>query len=631
MPKSIRGGGIIKLFEIDPPEKDTDVYCSNFYQLKAFNGCAYDCQWCVDPMTRIMMADLSWKIMEDIKVGDKIIGLEKQKKTWKIVITDVQAKRTVTKERMLLMSERGSIITTPDHKFLCNSSRWTKAGNIPSGKMKLNYFVQPSLRAQENDDYMFGYLQGITDGDGTIGQYTYNDQTQYKYRLAMADGQAINRAYRYFKHFGIEMNLFEHTAGSGSILEAIRKDGKYNHEKIMGILTTKRASKEFHCGYVAGMFDSEGSHSGSTLRIPNTSERIRSKLTFSLQCLRIKYKLETFKCQSWWSIRIIGGTKKYAEVFNMINSAISRKLKIINNTTRLDLIDSLVTSKPLGPGPLYDIQTGTENFIAEGFIAHNCYLNGTMKFRPMGKAPYIKDMKRIVRDINEGLPKIRPAQLFNCGELADGQAFPSDLLHPIIPLFKKYYDKTGHKLLIVTKNDTKKVMSGANAQRCVVFSYSVNADYVARRWELRAPEVMDRIAAARQAADLGYEVRFRIDPMVPVIDWKVGYRKLVDTLMDRVPHATVITLGSLRGLNRTLQMCKELKLDTSWTDYLDMSKTSSWGKKAPLEERVQMYTFIIDRLLERGYKGKISLCKETPIAWRELGLRWQDTKCNCML
>jgi spore photoproduct lyase len=61
-----------------------------------------------------------------------------------------------------------------------------------------------------------------------------------------------------------------------------------------------------------------------------------------------------------------------------------------------------------------------------------------------------------------------------------------------------------------------------------------------------------------------YEVRARIDPIVPVEGWKDRYSELVG-MMDEVPFSRV-TLGMLRGLQRTIIFARKLGKDMSWTD-----------------------------------------------------------------
>lgn len=190
----------------------------------------------------------------------------------------------------------------------------------------------------------------------------------------------------------------------------------------------------------------------------------------------------------------------------------------------------------------------------------------------------------------------------------------------IIPLFEKQ-DK--HKVLFVTKSSNIKNLLEINLHRQVIISFSLNAIPVANVWEKRAPKVLDRIKAAERLKRAGYEVRIRIDPMVPIENWKRYYLELIDEVFSKFTPER-ITLGSLRGLQSTINGC----MDKSWVKYL--SESSNWGRKINTKTRYQMYSEIII-YLQKKYKYKnIGLCKETIQLWNMLNMNYKQIKCNCI-
>ncbi len=253
-----------------------------------------------------------------------------------------------------------------------------------------------------------------------------------------------------------------------------------------------------------------------------------------------------------------------------------------------------------------------------------CYLNGTLRFRPDGKAPYLKDPEKIEGHIRSYLEQTRGPSLLNSGELSDSLAFEGNggaLSKTIIPLFK---GQDRHKLLVLTKSANMKGIAASESQDNVIVSFSLNSFKVAKRWERKAPTPKQRIQAAKKLARLGYTVRVRIDPIVPVEGWEQDYRELVDHLFANIVPER-ITIGSLRGLQSTINRSP----DRSWVDYLD--ENSNWGKKISFAKRVSMYRSIIGHLEnEYGYSD-VGLCKETVEMWRELGMKYRGIKCNCML
>ena len=157
----------------------------------------------------------------------------------------------------------------------------------------------------------------------------------------------------------------------------------------------------------------------------------------------------------------------------------------------------------------------------------------------------------------------------------------------------------------------------------VIISFSLNALPVAELWEKKAPSVIRRIEVAKELANADYEVRIRIDPMVPIDNWGNFYKELIDIIFSEFKPER-ITLGSLRGLQSTINGTE----DTSWVHYL--KETSNWGKKIDFTTRLRMYSEIIS-YLERKYEYRnIALCKETVAMWKKLGMDYKKIRCNCV-
>ncbi len=252
-----------------------------------------------------------------------------------------------------------------------------------------------------------------------------------------------------------------------------------------------------------------------------------------------------------------------------------------------------------------------------------CYLKGTFRFHPTKTKPVIKDRVKVESHVKKFLKEATTPEILNTGEIADslmseGNTEPFSKF--IIPMFE---NQTKHKVLFVTKSDNIKHLLEINPHNQVIISFSLNANDVASRWEKGAPPVEKRIEAAKKLSEAGYEVRIRIDPMVPVENWGKHYTQLVERLFSSfIPSR--ITLGSLRGLQTTVNGSK----DRSWVEYLQ--EKSNWGKKIDFKTRNNMYLTVI-RLLREAYNfNEIGLCKETVAMWGRLGMDYKKIKCNCI-
>jgi len=252
-----------------------------------------------------------------------------------------------------------------------------------------------------------------------------------------------------------------------------------------------------------------------------------------------------------------------------------------------------------------------------------CYLKGTFRFLPTKTKPVFKDYKKIELHTRRFLEEVTTPEILNAGEIADslmGEGLSQPFSKFIIPIFE---EQNRHKILFLTKSDNIKHLLEINPHNQAIISFSLNADEVAKKWERGAPSVGRRIEAGRKLSQAGYEVRIRIDPIVPVPDWKIQYTNLIDQIFTSFTPER-ITLGSLRGLQSTTNG----SIDRSWLQYL--SENSNWGKKVDFKTRYEIYATVINLLKNRYSYSNVALCKETLAIWGRLGMDYKKIKCNCI-
>jgi len=251
-----------------------------------------------------------------------------------------------------------------------------------------------------------------------------------------------------------------------------------------------------------------------------------------------------------------------------------------------------------------------------------CYLKGTFRFRPNGKEPVIKDYGKIGLHTKAFLEEVKTPEILNTGEIADSlmnETSDGPFSEFIIPFFET---QKLHKVLFLTKSPNVKNLLEIEPHNQAIISFSFNAIPVAKKWE-KAPPILKRIEAAKKVYEAGYEVRVRIDPMVPIDGWKESYLQLVDLIFENL-NPERITLGSLRGLQSTINGCS----DKSWVKYL--TESSNWGKKIDFQTRFNMYSEVIEYLKSKYNCEKVALCKETIEMWNSLKMNYRQIRCNCV-
>jgi spore photoproduct lyase len=254
-----------------------------------------------------------------------------------------------------------------------------------------------------------------------------------------------------------------------------------------------------------------------------------------------------------------------------------------------------------------------------------CFLKGTLRMLPEKTAPKTKPREKVLRHVKSALAQTTKPEMFNTGELCDSLMDERNGGTPfsqwIVEEFEQQYT---HKVLLLTKSSYVKKLLQIKKHDNAVASFSLNAYPVSRKWE-KAPTPRARIKAGKKLVDNGWEVRVRIDPIVPIRNWKKAYAALIEDLFANYTPSRV-TLGTPRGLQSTLNNVT----DKTWVEYLDSSR-SGWGRKVPDEDREEIYRFMLDELEDHISLSLVGLCKETLEMFSILERDFQKQVCNCMM
>jgi DNA repair photolyase len=161
-------------------------------------------------------------------------------------------------------------------------------------------------------------------------------------------------------------------------------------------------SDEWGKGFLAGMFDAAGSGSTGVLRIANTDCELIDRTTSCLRRFGFDFVVEP------QGMRLRGGLKERLRFFHLTDPAIRRKCDIEGMALKSDAKLRVVSVEPLGGAmPLYDITTGTGDFIANGVVSHNCFARPTHTYLDLNAR---EDFEReIVVKVN--VPEVLRAEL----------------------------------------------------------------------------------------------------------------------------------------------------------------------------------------------------------------------------
>ena len=202
------------------------------------------------------------------------------------------------------------------------------------------------------------------------------------------------------------------------------------------------------------------------------------------------------------------------------------------------------------------------------------------------------------------------ASMLNSGELSDSLAIDTAWFARAYELFA---NQRNHTLLLLTKS-TAEALRRYEPTRSICVSFSINADAVSRAFEHGAPLGSERLAAASELASAGWRVRVRLDPMLPVEDWREAYEPICKAIAEL--RCERVTLGTLRYF-------PALARRNAGFPRMPGTKDGPDGRiRLPKDLRAEMYSYA------RGLIGMpVALCKETEEMVSSLGVA---RECNCV-
>ena len=149
-------------------------------------------------------------------------------------------------------------------------------------------------------------------------------------------------------------------------------------------------------GFLAGIFDAEGSRSDFALRIANTDPEILEWTEACSRRLGFDVALDrTRSANGLRYIRIRGGLSEHLRFFHLTDPAITRKRNFEGQIVKTFENLRVAEIEPIGREmPLYDITTGTGDFIANGVVSHNCFARPTHKYLGLQRRPGLRARDR---------------------------------------------------------------------------------------------------------------------------------------------------------------------------------------------------------------------------------------------
>jgi len=517
--------------------------------INPYRGCAHGCSYCSGPDTPVLLANGRTLPISELKVGDEIYGTRLDGKYRHYTKSKVLDHWSVIKPAYRTTLEDGTtLVTSGDHRFLSDRGWKYITGTEQQGPLQRpfltlnNKLMGTGAFAEgpvETDEYRRGYLCGVMRGDAHIGVHRFvrsNGRVGlvHQVRLALCDNQALLRAQDYLLDFDVATQEGQYLAASGNrrAMHFIRASSAWKYERVRQLIAWPSAPSSDWCkGFLAGIFDAEGSFSQTVWRLNNTDREIIDWVCRCLTRFGFPFVIEH---QSFThrkpidTVRMTGGLREHLRFFHLTRPAITRKLNIEGQAIKSDAKLRVVSIEPLGHAMrLFDITTTTEDFIANGVVSHNCYARPSHAY--LGLSPGLDFETRLSAKTNaaEKLREELSNPRYKCNLIAIG--VNTDAYQPIERHYKvtrsilEVVSECHHPVTLITKSalierdiDLLAPMAKKNLT-AVTMSITTLDHSISMKLEPRTSAPARRLLAVKRLSEAGIPVNVNIAPVIPFL------------------------------------------------------------------------------------------------------------------
>lgn len=316
------------------------------WTVNPYRGCSHGCTYCLDGDTPVLMADGRTRALSDVRVGDQIYGTRRAGRYRHYVTTRVLDHwATVKPAYRVTLADGTRLVSSGDHRFLTERG-WKHVTGAVSGPARRPHLTTGNklmgtggfaAPPESGVDYRHGYVCGLLRSAPTG-----------RGPSPAPDEDVAARAAGYLAEGGAD------TAWPCDPPDEWRK------------------------GFLAALFDLRGSHARRVLRLRHADAEVLGVVALALKRFGFGYVAEDAVPGGAGVLRLVGGLGEHLRFFHTVDPASTRKRTVAGMAVKSSAELDVVSVEPLGrEQPLYDVTTGTGDFIANGVISHNCFARNT--------------------------------------------------------------------------------------------------------------------------------------------------------------------------------------------------------------------------------------------------------------
>jgi DNA repair photolyase len=465
------------------------------WTINPYRGCSHSCTYCLAGDTPVLMADGSTRPLADLRAGDAVMGTVGAGRHRRYAPTTVLDHWSTAKPAFRVTLADGTrLVASGEHRFLTDRG-WRHVSPARPGCPALavgdrmsgvGHFAESP---KESPEYQAGFLCGLIRGDAALGD------------RPPQEGDAWIRADGYLADVPLHEALRwpEHPAG------------------------------EWYHGFLAGAFGSTGHTDRLAVIFTSRDEMFLRWITDALTHLGVPSRRPSRPAPgavdppgSVETVRDLWAALRFRHLTGVLDAPLDASGIGVRSDGQLTVVDI----EPLGLTlPLYDLSTGTGDFVADGVISHNCFARNTHTYLDFDSG-HDFDSKVVVK-VNAGelvrrelaAPKWTGAHLamgtnVDVYQRAEGR-------YRLMPQILAALRDFANPFSILTKGTLilrdLELLKQAAAVTRVGLSFSVGFldEAVWRSVEAGTPSPRRRLDAVRALTDAGFGVGVLMAPILP--------------------------------------------------------------------------------------------------------------------
>ncbi len=359
------------------------------WTVNPYRGCSHACVYCLAGPTRVLLADGGTRPIAELRVGDAVMGTEVAGGRRTYVPTTVLAHWSTTKPAHRVRLAGGTeIVASGEHRFLTDrgwrhvAAGWCRSGRRPrleqgSALLGPGPVASPAARPH-TPAYRHGYLAGLVRGDSLhAGSGGFPSEH--------VELEALGRVHHFLAAGPPALRSPAAVGASEPGRIALRPRPSWSLADV--VRPPQRPGTDWCAGFLGGLIDARGRvEAGELLIGAGADGQLAAAAADALHHLGFGFAVGRRGGER--VVRLVGGPGALARLVQVADPAVGRHRRPAGSLTGAAVTGGpdleVVDVRPLGlTMTMYDITTGTGDFVAEGVVSHNCFARNSHTYLDM--------------------------------------------------------------------------------------------------------------------------------------------------------------------------------------------------------------------------------------------------------